>query len=456
MLPSRLREFEAQTAAFQESAKPLDNPDRGFYTIRGYVIDYAQQDFSNLAQSSGAEEQVLELVEINLRNFRFTDISETGLANIDGLFAALSQRMGKHYIVRFLYDWDGEAKKWEPQNLEIITYHIRQLAPILQRYGDIIFTLQGLLIGNWGEMNGTPFIDTESLRLLAGELDRAAGEKTFLSVRMPMYWRRITGLPELTAEARKQSGTASRLGLYNDGMMGSVSDYGTYSSGEEIRTGLETYWNREQELAFQNRLCEAVPNGGEVIVDNPYNDFAQAAATMKTMHITYLNSEYDRNVLQKWAAATVQEPGCFRGFDGLTYVDRHLGYRYWIEDSKISYSLICNRILLNIAMKNAGFAPVYRDYQPMVTFVGSRETVTQVLPQDIRQLTDDSKALTLSAALPVSRLHENAYDLYLDIRDAENDTRMLLANTAEPEEHGYYIGSIAFHHWFEEETTERK
>ncbi len=76
---------------------------------------------------------------------------------------------------------------------------------------------------------------------------------------------------------------------FNDGMLGSVSDYGTYSDNTRQDAGDFSAWTREEELAFQDVLCSSVPSGGEVIVDNPYNDLENAIADLKTMHVSYLN-----------------------------------------------------------------------------------------------------------------------------------------------------------------------
>ena len=43
-----------------------------------------------------------------------------------------------------------------------------------------------------------------------------------------------------------------------------------------------------------------MPNGGEVVLDNPLNDFSQAVEALRCMHVSYLNAEHDLNVLRKW------------------------------------------------------------------------------------------------------------------------------------------------------------
>ena len=92
-------------------------------------------------------------------------------------------------------------------------------------------------------------------------------------------------------------------------------------------------------LRCLNRLEEIT--GGEVIVDNPYNDWETAMHDLAIMHISYLNEDYDRGVLEKWAAATVEEEGCYQGMDGLSYAERHLQGPYerrcWLQTASRNY-----------------------------------------------------------------------------------------------------------------------
>ena len=56
------------------------------------------------------------------------------------------------------------------------------------------------------------------------------------------------------------------------------------------------WMNREhavKNLIFQEKLCQYVPNGGEVTVDNEYNDLDNAITDLSQMHVSYLNSEHD-------------------------------------------------------------------------------------------------------------------------------------------------------------------
>ena len=93
---------------------------------------------------------------------------------------------------------------------------------------------------------------------------------------------------------------AARLSLFNDGLLGNRSDYGTYKTDDSSGSDVLGRRSREEELDFQRELCRYVPNGGEVINDNPYNDFENAVKGLSERHITYLNKDYDQTVLKKW------------------------------------------------------------------------------------------------------------------------------------------------------------
>lgn len=416
---------------FCQSDRALNNPDRGFYSIQAYTIQTVSQTF----QEEEDWHWPLQMVQINLRKFRDGPISQTGLQNVEALFAFL-RGQGRRYLVRFLYDWDGQAGQTEPETLEVVLTHMRQLSPILKEYDDCVFVLQGLFVGNWGEMNGTPFTTRECLERLTRELAQAAGEGAFLSVRTPAQWRSAVG----AAALEPTDPLASRLGLFNDGILGNSTDCGTYAAGTESGDDPLASRSREEELAFQEELCKYVPNGGEVILENPLNDFDSALEAFRTMHITYLNWDYDRAVLEKWAAATVEEAP-FQGMDGLTYMERHLGYRYYIEEALLDYDFLTNRLRLGAALKNDGFAPCYTRHPMTLTLVGEGEILSVPLEADLRELaggTEREQVLQAQARLPLTALGEREYRVYLAVEGLE------LANHQQPGKYGIFLGQLSF------------
>ena len=440
--------IETETVRFTESPKELDNPNQGFYYIYGFWIrdeetDYVQQVEEKFQKDT---ETALAMVQINLQEYRNGAISEQGLANIEALFEAL-EGVDKQLIVRFLYDWDGENEQYEPKSLDIILGHMSQLEDILKRHSSKIFVLQGLFIGNWGEMNGTRYSDMESMQTLAKRLASVTDDSTYLAVRMPAQWRQIIGSELLTEETFEYDPLAGRLGLFNDGMLGNEGDYGTYGTQSAGDAGVFSCWTRGEELEFQEELCRRVPNGGEVINENPVNDFENACRDMAKMHVTYINRDYDRNVLNKWAESTVQTEGCFYGMDGLTYIERHLGYRLLITDVSMEHDFWRDVVCVDIAMKNVGFAPLYKECRVSLILCekSTGEQWVFDVPQELSALSGGKNAeqtQTLSVEIPLREFWDEKYQVYVKIEDKSTGRQLQLANEQEGTELGYLIGNI--------------
>ncbi|MBP3568932.1 MAG: DUF4832 domain-containing protein [Lachnospiraceae bacterium] len=433
-----------ENAGFTESDKKLDNPNCGFYLIYGFTPTEEDGDFQTVVTKRlEKDERTLAMIQINLRNYTTGPISKQGLKNIEDIFVAL-EGLEKQYLIRFLYDWDGKNAETEPENVEIILNHMRQLEPVFQKYEDIIFVQQGLFIGNWGEMNGTKHLD--SMQQLAEQLEAVTGESTYLSVRTPAQWRKITGAGEITEETMASS-LVRRLGLYNDGMMGNEGDYGTYGTKSKSEAGLYSSWNRAEELAFQEELCKLVPNGGEVIVENPLNDFERAVENFEIMHVSYLNRDYDRNVLNKWADSIVKEDGCFDGMDGLNYMDRHLGYRILLDSSCLEYEFWNELLTIELTMKNVGFAPLYREPKTMMTLQNTATGKSYVFPLDanLRAMaggTEAEQLYTIVKTISLKELEAGNYEAYVSIKDMASGSYIELANEQEMQKPGYKVGEI--------------
>lgn len=432
------------SATYTESSRELDNPNRGFYLIYGFVPSDGEEDFRAMVTERLAEDtRTLAMIQINLRNYTKGPVSEQGLKDIEDIFQALAG-FEKQYLVRFLYDWNGKNEETEPEDADLILTHMRQLEYIFREYEDIIFVHQGLFIGNWGEMNGTKHL--VSMQQLALQLEAVTGENTYLSVRTPAQWRTITGLYEITEEALGQSSLLSRLGLYNDGIMGNEGDYGTYGTKSKSEAGFTGLWNRAEELAFQEELCRFVPNGGEVIMENSLNDFERAVENLSVMHVSYLNWDYDRNVLNKWKETTVTEEGCFCGMDGLTYMERRLGYRLLISETSMKYEFWPDELHIRIVLKNAGFAPLYREAETKITIRSTATGEMWIYPVavDWSSLPGGSgeQFLTLAGKISLAELEPGEYEVYFSVKDTASGGLIEFANEQEPKEWGYQLGEF--------------
>lgn len=490
---------------YQESADALDNPYIGWYTIQGYLLS---EDASfSLPQQPDATEDTkkaeelrrgLSLIEINLKNYAECDLTAFALSQVDSILSAWS-KTGNQLILRFLYDWDGQNLQSEPKELSQILKHMEQVGPIINSYASSVYLIQGIFVGNWGEMNNTVHMGDGQMQTLIEKLADVTDPSIFLSVRTPAQLRSIVknqiGNPIQNwipvDKTLAFNGTLpSRLGLYNDGMLGSANDTGTYgdkkapkiktSSNDtnyndmSLNSGDTNYsdaWIREDELAFQNELCQYVPNGGEVIIDNEYNDFDHAIRDLAMMHVSYLNSAYDATVLDKWKASvyhadnvsqsnlvtdtnitnteysnSVNVSDAFDGMNGYDYIERHLGYRYVLRDSKLKFHpLFDDSAVLTVDVENVGFANCYRPLDATVAVVSNAtgKCVSSVNVDTDPRFWNSGEKTSFTVPIDVRGLEKEAtYTIYLSCADMTLGRTILFGNEQELTEYGYEVGEV--------------
>lgn len=424
-------------AALSESTEPLKNPYQGFYRIFRYDLS----DETALPEDTARNDPyTLALLEINLRAYREGDISAAGLARLEAILEQWAQS-GTQILLRFVYDWDGMAKATEPESLTVILNHMDQVSRVVNHYADSVYLMQGVFIGNWGEMHSSYFDDDRSVKTLMTHLHSVIDPSIYLSVRTPAQWRMVTGLRDVTANA--QSSLARRLGLFNDGMLGSATDLGTY--GDTPRgAALSRKGTREEELSFQNRICQYVPNGGEVVGNTAYSDLPVAVQTMRTTHVSYLDADYDRTVLDKWQRASWERDDAFRGCDGLTYVQAHLGYRFTARACALQrQGMLRPRLRFQVSLENTGFSNALRPFSAAFLLRDSQTGEVQTVPIqfDLREL-KSGQTRTLTAEIPFAELPGNPCELYLSVTDAATGGQIALANTTYADGTGVLLGRL--------------
>lgn len=401
---------DMEEVKLSETSEEITREYCGPYHI--YAFQITDEGYTNESSlfSLREDQKSLALIEMNLVSYNDGAISEAGLTYIASLFSELADS-GKQLIVRFLYDWDGEAWKYEPGDLSVILDHIDSLRDILHEYEQYIMILQGMFIGNWGEMNGTRFTGALNLQKIAEHLLAATGENTFLAVRTPAQRRTL-----------KQSGVdISRIGLYNDGLLGSESDLGTYGTNDGKK--MAEAWTRDLELAYQDEVARSVPNGGEAVGTSQYSDFENALEEMKTIHISYLNAGYDPDTLEKWQNTIVKEGSVFDGMNAYDYMMRHIGYRYVFTKGTIKENRLHSQLIIEAALKNEGFAPCYKSLSAYAVFTsGSGECFEFPLEGDFSELTYGDESVNLSAEIELAGLNRDDYTVSLFIRDEEGNT----------------------------------
>ncbi len=432
-----------------EKAEALKNPYCGLYSIFRFYVDCEriQPDGELIEDVKVDQHQQLCLVEINLLPFNEGPLSNQALQIVKRIFLHFSLQE-KQMLLRFVYDWEGKGVLNEPKDVSIIINHMSQLASLLKEFTNHIYVLQGLFIGSWGEMHSSRYLSERNMTRLAKHIYEYTGENTQIALRCPSFWRMIfktyQPLDETTAFTNIQK---ARFALFNDAIMASEADFGTY--GSINMADAKAYGDkllREEELEFQNKLCRYVSNGGEVINECRYNDVEPAIETLKKMRVSYLHCEYDEQVLNKWRNSRSNSASVlWKDKSAFEYITAHLGYRFTLgEASLFVHSDKCS-LKAVVRITNMGFAPCYHkfDVKFVVRTPSSSEVYECSVDTDTRMWMPYEK-VDLEAVIPVREWSQKSYILGFGIYDAQLQQPIQIANTFSAADHTgvYSLGNF--------------
>lgn len=340
-----------------ETTEAFTNPARGWYQIYTFAAD-REPDFQELKWCLNRED-TLAFVLIDIGCFRAKDLDGQVLGRICRILSFFAESR-YDCIIRVVYDREGKALVHEPVDFRMVQAHLRQICSVIKLCAPFVFVFQGMLLGNWGEMHGSRFLDTHRMTALTEILRMHKGEQTFLAVRRPVYWRRLH-------EGQKQGALscADGMGLFDDGMFGSESHLGTFAEGGPEETGWGEPWRRDQELAFEQELCRQAPNGGETVYHTGYIKQLtpqKVIEDLRRMQITYLNRIHDARVLELWKQWKCPGSGVWAGKNLFDYIGAHLGYRFLIQKVDVRRDGTENGAYgIEVEIENTGFAPCYQE-----------------------------------------------------------------------------------------------
>jgi len=411
-------------ADLKEITENLVNSNRGFYQIftlnLGVKPDYA------LYESCLVPQEKLVLLIVDIGAYRNASFPEERLEDIK-TFIEFFQMREKSVILRVAYDQNGHGAEMEPDSFDVVKDHLSQLALVVGSLEQPIFIWQGFMLGNWGEMHGSKYIGKAFFDELLAILYEKLSPKTYICVRKPSHYRMICR--DFT-EVNKNP-EYKRIGLFNDAILASDTDMGTYS--KEASAGWGNLWAREEELDFQNQICAYAPNGGEVVFGEGYiKQFSseEIIDLFRRMKLSYLNRLYDLKVIEEWQKTSYFCKGVWNGRILYDYIAAHLGYRYHIKNASMTMLRDIGdgpKGELTIEVENLGFANAYEEIQ-LVLMLENAGTYRRTYPiGSIRNLGyGDSKSFCVLLAL--SELKKYKTDIYVYAEATETGEIIKLAN----------------------------
>lgn len=409
---------------FEESTERLLNPDIGFYRTLGIKLT------ADGGTSSGIYgDYQLHHLRVNIGSFSKANngaadarLSDAALSKLDSVLSDLNSRE-KSAIIRFAYDgFSGTADK-EPSE-EMMLEHIAQICPVLNKYKNTVTAIETGMVGKWGEMHSSKLANPQTINKL---VDAFLKKTEFpVLVRTPKMIYDYLGITkaDIGSYTIAADSLAYRLGLFNDGYLGSRSDLGTYS-------------DREAEVEWLSKQTAHLPYGGEVVVGDKDGEemskIENCLAEMNKLDLSYLNYEWNNNITQKkWVDSkykkSMGEHSAYYGETAQLYIENHMGYRFVVRNAKVAKS--GDSLELKLKIENVGFGNLNNKMHVGVFLANGKTVVSEIEAADFTGEQDYSASLPLKNATGELNLYMRvcktsdpyAYPMYfanVGMKDAE-------------------------------------
>ena len=377
------------------------NPERGFskYTECNLGTGTGSLDESTLRQYRINDNITLIYRIVYLKNFRSDPLSDVALADLDEDFETM-RNAGIKCILRFAYS-SNETEPDAP--FSIISQHLDQLKPYLEKNADVIAVMQAGFIGAWGE----GYYSSSGLNSSGGRYQvynkilRALPVKRMMEVRTPAYKREFfQRSTNITAAEAFTEVDVARVGFHNDCFLASADDYGTYT-------------NVTVDKAYISKECLYVPEGGETCPPSGVDpaDGAKAQAEMRYLRWSHLNQDYYHGVNDLWKVDF-----------SMDNIIRELGYRFQLLSGEYTGTVgQGGSFHARIILKNLGYAPLYnpRTVELVLKNTATAETYkvnTGIEPRLWKPSLES--AIDTVVGIP-DDMPAGEYDLYLNLPDPE-------------------------------------
>lgn len=405
-------ESYVQQLNYEESTERINNPHQGFYqpvyvriTEKGVAYD------KNIIKTNT---QLFHL-RIDISAFSGAvngtgdkEFTQSALNGLDELLAYIKSN-DKNAVVRFVYDPELSGNKDKEPELQMILRHIEQACEVIDNYKSTVTAIEAGLIGPWGEMHSSAVANAKYITPIVDAL-LSHTEVIPVLVRTPKMIYDYLGitLKDIDNYSIDANQKAYRLGLYNDGYLGSNTDLGTYN-------------DRERETKFLSRQTAHLPYGGEVVEpESSLHNIEKCLPEMNLLNLSYLNTIWNGKVIEKWeksfytSACGTDEK--YYGKTAFEYIENHLGYRFVLTESVFRYSENSDKLQVELKLKNVGFGNLNR--QKHAKIILTDKDGGTVFTQAVRDFSgEDRFDCSLDLNLPSGN-----YEVYLCLYEDETES----------------------------------
>lgn len=356
------------TITYTDALVTYDNPERGLFIQHDVVLSdpYDSADLESALTTAATTKSQLSTSSLSLvrlvvymNNYRSKNISSDWLDALDTIVDSYRSD-GYKVIVRFGYFRDDTSS--DPDDFNQVLTHMDQLEDFFDTNQDVIHAVELGFIGKWGESHSSPYATSEYRNQVLEKALEIVPSPINILIRRPEYYEDYFGEGYFDHKIGYSNEDKARVGIYNDGMLASDSDYGTY-------TGFSYFVNdgRSGALKWVDYLSKYTLSGGEVVhVDGneSYYTLTNAFSDLKRMHVNFLNKNYHTTILDYFRNNNITSDidADYNGQNAYKYLKDKLGYRFLVSEVKVPNYNVKQGETLNFSfkIKNTGFGNLVR------------------------------------------------------------------------------------------------
>jgi hypothetical protein len=382
----------SQRLDYTDSLDSFNNPERGFY----------EQQYIRLKRSGGsAANPNANLVHLRIDLSEFSSnatvgdtkgvseaLTDAALKNLSDTLENIRKK-GHTAIVRACYDYQYNGKSdYEPEQ-DMILQHLQQLGTVYTEYADVIAYVELGMYGPWGEMHTSKCCTKANVTQALNTLLASTPDTIKIGVRRPDYIADWLGVDKKDFDVNSdnfktavvEKGTlAYRVGMYNDGYLGSSTDLGTYDNSITRAKGVE--WLSEfARYTLYGGECVANAGGGII---GAYNTIDYISKEGFDTHTSYLNIAWNYNVINSWKNDEVYTgEDEYNGQTAFKYINDHLGYRLVMRDSVLPVAVKSgDSLAIDLKLENVGFGNIVNSKKVTVVLKNAAGDVIELTPED--------------------------------------------------------------------------
>jgi hypothetical protein len=241
-------------------SKPIEKPWAKLLHLRAEISEFSSNAWLSIDTTGGKRDTVRGVSQ---------DLTEDALNVLQTTFDNIRANNG-FAIVRICYDpWYNGRSNVTPEHKWVMR-HVEQLAPVLSKNTDVIVALEMGMHGAYGEMHSDTNITYDRIAEATNLMLRSTPPELKILTRTGNYSAKVLGFDNWGVDfhidgdkfkeiAKAKGDTMYRVGMFNDGYLGTQYDYGTW--GADCATSI----CREEGVAWLEKYGINTPYGGEAL-----------------------------------------------------------------------------------------------------------------------------------------------------------------------------------------------